>query len=181
MEGADDEFIEVAMVNGYNLNQHRLTLYNGNGNQYEDLNMNNIRNDFTTNIRDGILYRKYVFGAVGSRDNIVNGIGGVAIVDIRNNGRVIEFLSYGGRITAQDGRANGERSTNIGKTQGPDNDDDDSISRIGTGYLGSDFRWEIRRFTPGDINIGQTNVCPSCPVCVTNIHDYVLLQNLIVF
>ena len=99
----DGEFVEIAGPAGADLTGWTLVLYNGNGNgPYATFEVTGALSGAT-----GVGY------AVVDTAGIQNGSpDGLALVD--PNGKVIEFLSYEGTITAIGGPADGLTSTDIG-------------------------------------------------------------------
>ncbi len=80
---------------------------------------------------------------------------GIALID--KNGQVIEFISYGGTITASEGIASGYQSVDIGVEESENTSSGHSLSRKGIGNKTDDFLWagtEIN--SAGHINVNQT-------------------------
>jgi predicted extracellular nuclease len=90
------------------------------------------------------------------KDGLQNGPSdGFALVDAA--GKVVEFLSYEGVFKAGNGPAAGMTSTDVGVAETTSTPIGSSISRVGVGDKGSDFRWELTADdTPGAVNTGQT-------------------------
>jgi hypothetical protein len=79
---------------------------------------------------------------------------GVALVDAA--GRVVQFLSYEGVITAANGAAAGLTSTDIGVSQGGSDAAGLTLQLVGTGASSEDFTWVApRQGSFGAINAGQ--------------------------
>lgn len=78
---------------------------------------------------------------------------GFALINAQN--QVVQFLSYGGIIIAQDGLANGLRSENIGVVEYTSGDDL-SLQLSGRGVKYTDFTWQPPAFhTRGLVNNNQ--------------------------
>ena len=141
-----NEFVEVAGLAGTDLTGWTLVLYNGNGGAaYSTLSLSGT----LANSTNGFGFAKILAPGLqnGSPD-------GFALVD--NFGRVIQFLSYEGQMTATSGAANGLTSTDIGVEQ--------SSAAIGftlqlqgTGSSYADFTWAANvANTEGAVNAGQS-------------------------
>jgi VCBS repeat-containing protein len=141
-----NEFIEVAGLAGTNLTGWSLVLYNGNGGaSYSTLSLSGALADST----NGFGFAKVLAPGIqnGSPD-------GIALVD--NFGRVVQFLSYEGAMTATNGPASGLTSTDVGVEQ--------SSAAIGftlqlqgTGSSYADFTWAANvANTEGAVNAGQS-------------------------
>jgi uncharacterized protein len=145
--GADtNEFIEIAGLAGTDLTGWSLLLYNGNG---------------------GAVYATYTL--TGALTNASNGFGfvrvltpgiqngapdGFALVD--NLGRVVQFLSYEGTMTAVGGAANGMTSINVGVEQN-NAALGFTLQLTGTGSSYGDFTWTANvANTEAAVNGGQT-------------------------
>ena len=108
--GADaGEFIEIAGLAGTDLTGWSLVLYNGNGGaSYATIALSGVLGDTANGFGFVALPRP--------NDGIQNGApDGIALVD--NFGRVIQFLSYEGTMTATNGPAAGMTSVDIGVEQ----------------------------------------------------------------
>jgi uncharacterized protein len=145
--GADaNEFIEIAGLAGTDLTGWTLLLYNGNGGAvYTTLNLSGTLAS-TTN---GFGFLKVA--ATGLQNGAPDGI---ALVD--NFGRVVQFLSYEGTMTATSGAANGLTSTDIGVEQN-NAAVGFTLQLTGTGSSYSNFTWAAGvANTEGAVNGGQT-------------------------
>nr|WP_314444228.1 Calx-beta domain-containing protein [uncultured Sphingomonas sp.] len=142
------EFIEVAGLAGTDLTGWTLVLYNGNGGApYGTLNLSGVLAD-TAN---GFGFRSVTTASNGIQNGAPDGI---ALVD--PYGRVIQFLSYEGTMTAVGGPAAGLTSTDIGvfQDQAPLGT---SLQLVGTGSSYGDFTWGFNlASSSGDGNAGQT-------------------------
>lgn len=142
------EFIEVAGVAGADLTGWTVVLYNGNGGApYLTLNLT----DTLADSANGFGFRSVATPANGFQNGSPDGI---ALVD--PFGRVIQFLSYEGTMTAVGGPANGLTSTDIGvfQDQAPLGT---SLQLQGTGSSYGDFTWGFNvASTSGGANTGQT-------------------------
>ncbi len=134
--GADqDEFIEIVIENagGLTLSDFVIDLYNGYNNEsYKTVTMDN----FTTGITVGnFTVYSHVFSTIqnGSPDGIS--------LTYQNTLISGQFLSYEGSITATDGPANGETSTDILVTESGSTAVGHSLQLTGTGTQYSDFTW----------------------------------------
>ncbi len=144
-----NEFIEIAGVAGTDLTDWSIVLYNGNnGGVYDTQNLTGTIPDQT----DG-------FGTVAI-DFPVNGIqngspDGIALVD--NTGKVIQFLSYEGVLTAIEGPANGLTSIDIGIEQTATTPANSSLQLQGMGTQYEDFTWVATNGsnTKGLVNTSQ--------------------------
>ncbi|GAA4013992.1 hypothetical protein GCM10022280_10460 [Sphingomonas swuensis] len=146
------EFIEVAGLAGTDLSGWKLVLYNGNGNgSYATINLSGTIADSANG-----------FGTISvATPGIQNGgdggstqPDGIALVDA--SGRVVQFLSYEGVMTAVNGPAAGLTSTSIGVFQdgAPVGT---SLQLTGTGSSYGDFTWSFNvDDTPGAANVGQS-------------------------
>lgn len=150
--GTDEgEFIEIVLENAgsYNLADFAITLYNGNnGGSYDTKTLD----QFTAGTVDGdftIYYYDYPSNGIqnGESDGIAISYQGVLIDG--------QFLSYEGTLTATDGPANGETSTDIGVSESS-TDVGNSLQLSGTGNAYGDFVWqEPAPETEGDLNNDQ--------------------------
>jgi VCBS repeat-containing protein len=142
------EFIEVAGLAGTNLSGWTLVLYNGNGGAaYTTLNLGGVLADSA----NGFGFRSVTTASNGIQNGAPDGI---ALVD--PFGRVIQFLSYEGTMTAAGGPAAGLTSTDIGvyQDQAPLGT---SLQLTGTGSSYGDFIWAFDvASTSGGTNAGQT-------------------------
>ncbi len=147
-DGTDTgEFFEIAGTAGLDLTGWTLYGYNGNGGILYD-----------TEPLSGILpdqqsgFGTLSFVMVGMQNGSPDGL---ALVD--GQGAVVEFISYEGSITANDGPAVGMTSTDIGVAEDGATPIGFSLQLIGTGAVSSDFTWTAPMTqTPGQPNTGQT-------------------------
>ena len=147
------EFVEIAGQAGIDLTGYRIVLYNGgNGTPYAP----------TGGSAAGI-------SLSGTLSNSANGFGfasvlspglqngspdAIALVD--NFGRVVQFISYEGAMTAVSGPAAGITSTDIGRFEDQATPGT-SLQLSGTGSSYADFTWTFgRTSTAGGSNAGQT-------------------------
>ena len=69
----------------------------------------------------------------------------------------MQFLSYEGQLTATDGTASGETSTDIGVSESGSTSSGHSLQLSGSGSIYSDFSWQSAGAnTAGSINTSQT-------------------------
>ena len=146
--GADvGEFVEIAGAAGIDLTGYSIVLYNGaTGLVYNTLALGLTIDDEG----DG-------FGAVSifPGSGIQNDLDGLALVDPFGN--VLEFLSYEGTFTANDGPAIGILSTDVGVDEDPAPAVGSSLQRTGDGDSASDFTWVGPLVnSSGVLNAGQT-------------------------
>ncbi len=141
-----NEFIEIAGLAGTDLTGWTVVLYNGNGGTvYGTLNLSGTLTDAS----NGFGFVKILAAGLqnGSPD-------GFALVD--NVGRVVQFLSYEGPMTATAGAAAGMTSSDVGVEQinaalGF------TLQLTGTGSSYGDFTWTANvANTEGAVNAGQT-------------------------
>ncbi|MCC9166098.1 endonuclease/exonuclease/phosphatase family protein [Pontibacter harenae] len=144
------EAIEVAGPAGTDLTSWSLVLYNGNNSA-----------PYNTRQLEGVLadqsggYGFYV--ANYPTNGLQNGNpDGVALVN--GSGEVVQFLSYGGTITAASGPAAGLTSTDIGVAEGGATAVGYSLQLTGTGNAYTDFTWASTDApnTFGAVNTGQS-------------------------
>ncbi len=156
--GDVDEFIEVVVENTFvgNLSDIEVVFYNGsNGNIISQSNPRTL-DDFVVGASSSgfTIYSRIV-------SSIQNGNpDGMALV---NNGTVVEFLSYEGVITANNGPAAGMTSTDIGVFESNNSLPSGgtpvnfSLQLNGTGNIASYFTWQApAAHTRGLINNNQT-------------------------
>lgn len=126
--GADaNERIEVFGPAGVNASGLSLVLYNGaNGDVYATIALSGIFPNLCT--LGGIPYGVLVFDAVGLQNGSPDGI---ALASA--SAGLIEFISYEGSFTADQGVANGITSTDIGAIEDASGTADGSIQRLTTG------------------------------------------------
>ncbi|GAA4036929.1 hypothetical protein GCM10022281_16910 [Sphingomonas rosea] len=147
--GADTgEFIELAGVAGTDLTGWKVVLYNGNGGAaYNTVTLSGALADQA----NGFGFKSLTY----LPDGIQNGApDGIALVD--PYGRVVQFLSYEGTMTATSGPAAGLTATDIGvfQAQAPLGT---SLQLQGTGSSYGDFSWGFNiAGTSGGANVGQT-------------------------
>ena len=145
------EAVEIAGPTGTDLTGWSLELYNGsNGTFYNSILLAGTLDDSG----NGLGIRVLTFPSNGIQNGSPDGI---ALVNA--DGEVIEFLSYEGVMTATNGLASGQESTDIGVREGSTTPIGTSLQRIGSGSEGSDFTWqESAAESFGTINLGQTYV-----------------------
>jgi hypothetical protein len=140
------EFVEIAGAAGIDMSGWQIVAYNGsNGTVYKTVNLSGIipnqQNQFGT----------LAFDIVSIQNGAPDGL---ALV---NNGVVIEFISYEGVLTANNGPASGMTSTNIGVKETSSTPAGFSLQRAGSGVLASDFVFAPPQAeTYGLVNTGQT-------------------------
>ncbi|HEV7232959.1 MAG TPA: Calx-beta domain-containing protein, partial [Sphingorhabdus sp.] len=148
------EAIEVAGLAGTDLTGWTLVLYNGNGGA----------NYATIALGGTITDQNNGFGTISaSAAGIQNGApDGIALVD--PFGRVVQFLSYEGVMTATAGPANGLTSLDIGVSEEPAPAAGLSLQLVGTGSSYADFTWVAAADDNfGAVNTGQNFLSPVGP------------------
>ncbi|MEA1072604.1 Calx-beta domain-containing protein [Sphingomonas sp. LY160] len=147
--GADTgEFIELAGVAGTDLTGYSVILYNGSNNApYATIALSGTIADTSNGFGFITLNRP--------ADGIQNGApDGIALVD--SAGRVLQFLSYEGVMTAASGPAAGLTSTDIGVGQAQATIGT-TLQLVGTGSSYADFSWAADvANTASAVNAGQT-------------------------
>ena len=147
------EFIEVTGVTGTDLTGWSLWLYNGtNGSPYPPTGASSPRIALSGVIADEGKGFGFVSVAVPGLQN--GSPDAIALVD--NFGRVVQFISYEGTLTAVSGPASGMTSTDIGvfEAAAPVGT---SLQLAGTGSSYADFTWTFgEASTRGDANAGQS-------------------------
>ena len=141
-----NEFVEIAGPAGTDLSVYSVVLYNATD-----------RKVYQTDALSGIIDDEGCgYGAIayyfGVTDAIQNGPDAIALVS--NGVTVIEFLSYEGAFSANDGPAVGLISVDIGVDDG--NSLEGNPQRSGSGDTAGDFTWEFADLSPGDLNLNQT-------------------------
>ncbi len=127
------EAIEIFGPAGTVLDDWSVVLYNGsNGTEYSTV-------DLATTIPDlggglGVITIDYPSNGIqnGSPD-------GIALVDA--TGSVVQFISYEGSLTAVDGPASGQESTDIGVAEPGTTTVGDSLQLVGSGSTRSGYTW----------------------------------------
>lgn len=140
-----NEFIEVAFMTGLDMTSYYIVLYNGsNGLQYGG----NYPIPSPSSISNGVgfSYIPLTILQNGSPD-------GFALVAGSN---VVEFLSYEGSFTANNGPASGLTSTDVGVSEPGGTPTGLSLQRLGAGCSAADFIWTgPLPQSPAMTNVGQ--------------------------
>jgi uncharacterized protein len=137
------EAIEVAGIAGTDLTGWSLVLYNfTTGQSYSTIALSGIISDQLGG------YGTVSVAATGIQNG---GQDGIALVD--NVGRVVQFLSYEGVLTATNGPAIGLTSTDIGVSEEPAPAAGLSLQLVGAGSSYADFSWVAAT----DDNFGAVN------------------------
>ena len=146
------EFIEIAGQAGIDLTGYRVVLYNGNGGTPYAPSGGSPSGIVLTGTL-GETANGFGFASV-SAPGLQNGApDGIALVD--NYGRVVQFLSYEGTMTATSGPAAGLTSTDIGRFEDQATPGT-SLQLTGTGSIYGDFTWTYgNSSTSGGSNAGQ--------------------------
>jgi predicted extracellular nuclease len=147
-DGSDsNEFVEVAGPAGTDLTGWSVVPYNGsNGSTYTPVGTP------TGTIPDqNGGYGTVQVPILGLQNGAPDGI---ALV---HNGTLVQFLSYEGTITATNGPANGQTSTDIGVAEPGTTSASQSLQLTGTGSTYGDFSWTgPTAASPGTPNDGQS-------------------------
>jgi len=145
-----NEGIEVAGQAGADLSAYKLFLYNFTGGltYSPTTSLTGIITD------EGCGYGAKWFPVVGLQNGPNDGI---ALVKDGTN--VIQFLSYEGTLTANNGPALGMTSTDVGVFEpGTGYPTNLSLQLTGSGTNYANFTWTTNTFSMGTLNIGQTIV-----------------------
>jgi len=147
-DGTDtNEFVELAGSAGAELNGWKLVAYNGNGGtEYKTVSLSgSIPNQYNN---WGVL----AFDFSGLQNGAPDGI---ALID--NKGSVVQFISYEGTMTATNGAASGQTSSDIGVSESTTTSVGYSLQLTGSGKQYSSFNWlSPTNNTKGVINSGQS-------------------------
>ncbi len=156
------EAIEIAGPTGTDLTGWKVELYNGsNGTVYNSIDLDAVLTDEA----QGYGFLILNLPANGLQNGAPDGL---ALIDASNS--VIQFLSYEGVVTATNGAANGQSSTDIGVVEGSGTAIGASLQLTGTGNMASDFSWEAFSSNTYDtINIGQSFDGTTPPPTIANI------------
>ena len=142
--------IEVAYSNQLDMSGFKVEFYRGSTGEVYD----------TESLQSFAIGRSVNGLTFASRkiDTIRNGPDGIALIDDMD--RVIEFISYGGNVSAVEGYAVDMNSTDIGVEESSATPIGWSLQKTGSGCLGDDFYWgEGAPSTPGDLNEGMEVTC----------------------
>ncbi|MCB9878815.1 MAG: endonuclease [Planctomycetes bacterium] len=142
-----NEFVEVAGRAGERLDGWMLVGYDGsNGTAYKHL----VLRGALPNQQNGFGTMSFAF--VGLQNGNPDGI---ALVS--PDGVVVQFLSYGGAFTAQNGAANGRQSVDIGVAESSTAPLGTSLRLSGSGSGYAAFTWQpSAASSAGSVNAGQT-------------------------
>jgi hypothetical protein len=137
------EFVEIAGPSGTDLSGYDVVLYDGaTGDPYESTALTQPL------AANGTLVVDYPV------EGIQDGPDAVAVVDA---GQVVDFVSYGGEVTATGGPAEGQTSLDAGVTESDDTSAEKSIQVVGTGGDAGAFTWSgPKDGSRGAPNDGQT-------------------------
>ena len=149
--------MEVAYTTGTNLAEYRLLFYDGaSGSVYKTFDLSSPLS-VTNSDPSGFSFSTFQVFTFSSQ--VEDGPDGIAVVN--SSDEVVDFISYGGEVTATSGPAAGLTATLMGVTEAPNTGPQESLQLSGTGFLPSDFTWQPPQLaTPGSPNTGQTFVCP---------------------
>jgi hypothetical protein len=147
------EAVEIAGPAGTDLTDWSVALYRGAGTVYGTLSLSG------TIDNEGSGYGALSF----SPSSLQNGTSGLALVD--DGGAVVQFLSYEGTVTATEGPASGQTSTDIGVSESGSTAVGESLQLTGTGTTYEDFAWaDPSDDSFGSVNSGQTFSGAAVPV-----------------
>ncbi len=154
--GDNTEFIEVAIPVSFpgNLSDILVTLYNGsNGSSYDTDDLTSFTEGST---EDGYTFYTLIYPTNGIQNGGPDGFA------LSNNGVLIEFLSYEGIMTANNGVASGEMSTDIGVSESGSETEGQSLQRTGscTGTCPDGLSWT----GPITSTLGTKNTNESLPI-----------------
>lgn len=142
-----NEFVEVVVPAGVDVNTLSLVLYNGSGGVTYGTTAGN---SFGTGTAAGT-YTIYKVLTPGLQNGAPDGFA------LCTTTSVIQFLSYEGTMTATNGCANGLTSTDVGVAEVSSTPVGSSLQLTGTGNKYSDFTWTAPSpNTGGAVNTGQT-------------------------
>jgi endonuclease I/fibronectin type 3 domain-containing protein len=143
-KGSDSgEFVEIAGLAGTDVSGWALEAYNGNGGSlYKVVDLSGLIPD-----QQGCM-GTLSFNFSGLQNGAPDG---VALID--SQGNVLDFISYEGTMTANNGAASGMTSNNIGVKETSSTKKGRSLQMGGTGASASDFTWQ----NPQTANKGQIN------------------------
>lgn len=146
------EAIEIAGAAGTDLTGWTLALYRGAGTVYNSVTLSGVIADQANGIG--------VTSVSLPVNGLQNGNSGIALIDAA--GRVVQFLSYDGAITATAGPALGLTSTDIGVSEAAGPPLGLSLQLVGEGSSGADFSWVANADDSfGALNAGQTIASPT--------------------
>jgi len=171
--------VEVAHKSTYSLVGHIIYFYDGpTGLLYKQSNDLSTILVSISNEAEGTGFTFSSWQFYAPNDSLVDTVGGIALVGLGN--QVLDFISYGGLFTANDGPAAGLTSRFVSITEPARNGPQNSIQLVGVGARATDFIWAGPQFaTPGNINVGQTIDCASTKTSLVsnsvadNIEDFV--------
>ena len=127
-----NEFVEIAGTTGTNIGGYKILVYSSTGTVL-DLFTIPVGTVFSnTGSGMGVYANDYAV------DVLPDTLGAVALVDA--SGNVVQFLSWGGTVTAVEGKATGQTSTNIGVTES--SYQGRTMSLVGNGRVYTDFTWK---------------------------------------
>ena len=151
------ESVEVAYVTGTSLTGYRLLFYDGaDGSVYKTTDLGtalSVSNDDNS----GFSFSTYQVFSFQSQ--VQNGPDAIALVN--NFDEVLDFISYGGEVTATSGPAAGLTAKPMGVAEASNSGPQDTLQLSGTGFQASDFTWQPPQLaTPASRNTGQVFLCP---------------------
>jgi len=160
--GADfTEFVEIAHKSSYSLAGHKIFFYDGQTGmvykQTEDLSTLSLS---ISNEAKGTGYNFTSFAVYEPTSSLIDSVGGIALAGPDNS--IIDFISYGAQITANDGPAAGSTSFLVPVFEGSTSAPQSSLQLNGIGYQQTNFTWVGPELaSPGLINKGQSITCPT--------------------
>ena len=162
------EFVEVAGPADTNLAEYELIFYNGSNNRvYKSLAL------------EGVIPNEAAsgFGALAfMTSGIQNGApDGIALI---KDGDVLQFISYEGEFSAEDGPAIGMSATDVRVREASTTPVGSSVQLIGSGSEYDDFSWnEPREESPGKINDGQEFLGGGQPMISLSVHPDLFFED----
>ena len=136
----NDEFVEIGCNNDVDVTDYKIVLYNGrNGISYNTAILSGVYSSASGD--------NFVVQAYSPQNGIQNGgPDGIALVDASD--AVIEFISYEGSFTAEDGPAEGQTSVDIGVSENSSTSEGFSLQLVGGGCERSDFTFNNQLSRP---------------------------------
>ena len=136
----NDEFVEIGCNNEVDVTGYKIVLYNGrNGISYNTA--------ILSGVCSSAFGDNFVVQAYSPQNGIQNGgPDGIALVDASD--AVIEFISYEGSFTANDGPAEGQTSVDIGVSENSSTSEGFSLQLVGGGCERSDFTFNNQLSRP---------------------------------
>jgi len=156
------EFVEVAFVTGYSLAGVRLLFYDGGtGSVYKTTNLATDLSISDDDPANGFTFASY--SVYSFQNQVRNGPDAIALVD--GSDTIIDFISYGGEVTASDGPAFGQTARLMEVVEASNANPTSSLQLGGSGFRPTEFTWQgSQTATPASVNSGQTITCPNSAI-----------------